>query len=64
MDPPKLDRLLSVTQLAELLGVPVPTLYKWRSQGQGPASLKVGRYVRYRPADVQAWLDTLAKDSL
>lgn len=32
------------------------TCYSWRRRGFGPASFKVGRHVRYRRADVLAWL--------
>lgn len=46
-------------EVADYLGVPVATLYAWRYQrnGKGPKSSKVGRHVRYRWADVEAWLD-------
>jgi excisionase family DNA binding protein len=40
---------------AYLNGIPVKTLAKWRSEGTGPAYMKVGRHVRYRLADVVAW---------
>lgn len=32
------------------------SLQKDRLKGTGPKYLKIGRLVRYRPADVQAWL--------
>jgi excisionase family DNA binding protein len=53
------DKLWTVQQLAEYLGVPVATLYQWRSKGYGPVGLRVGKHVRYRPADVERWLSTL-----
>ena len=46
------NRLLSVTELAEYLAVPVATLYAWRYRGEGPPALRVGRYLRYRWSDV------------
>jgi len=49
--------LLSSQQLAEYLQVPVQTVYDWAARGTGPARHKVGRYSRYRRADVEAWLD-------
>ncbi|MGH9034275.1 MAG: helix-turn-helix transcriptional regulator [Acidimicrobiia bacterium] len=52
------DRLLTLEQVAGYLQVPVKTLYDWRHRGLGPRGLRVGRYVRYRQADVDAWLDT------
>ena len=35
----ELDRLLTITDLSEMLGVPVDTLYGWRHRGQGPGRL-------------------------
>lgn len=49
-------RLWSVHDVAGFLGVPVPTLYKWRYLGTGPAAFRVGRHLRYDPAEVRAWL--------
>jgi excisionase family DNA binding protein len=56
----ELDRLLTITDLSEMLGVPVDTLYGWRHRGEGPAGYRIGRHVRYRRAAVEAWLDTQA----
>ena len=54
----ELDRLLTITDLSEMLGVPVDTLYGWRHRGEGPAGYRSGPHVRYRRAVVEAWLDT------
>jgi excisionase family DNA binding protein len=43
----ELDRLLTITDLSEMLGVPVDTLYGWRHRGEGPAGYRIGRHVRY-----------------
>ncbi len=53
--------MLSPTELAEFLGVPLHTVYAWRHKGTGPKGCKVGKHVRYRMADVQAWLDVQAE---
>ncbi len=50
------DRLLSVRDLSELLQVPVKTLYQWRHRREGPQPMRIGRYLRYDPADVAQWL--------
>ena len=42
------DKLMSLTDVSEMLGIPVHTLYRWRYKGQGPAGYRVGRHVRYR----------------
>lgn len=54
------SRLMSIDELSTYLGVPVTTLYRWRHYGDGPRGIKVGRHVRYRVADVEAWLDANA----
>lgn len=56
------EEFYGTTELAEYLDVPVATVRKWRFEGHGPRSLKVGRHVRYRRADVEQWLDTLAPE--
>jgi len=56
------DRLWSVQDVSAFLGVPVSTLYAWRSEGRGPQGRRVGKYVRYRPQDVRAWVDALPVD--
>lgn len=43
--------------LAACLGIPVRTVYAWRYRGEGPKGYKIGRHVRYRPEDVEAWLE-------
>ena len=45
-------------ELAKELGVDAHTLTRWRTSGTGPAYLRVGRQVRYRRDDVEAWLET------
>lgn len=44
-------------QVAEYLGVPVKTLYAWSSRGAGPRVIRVGKHLRYRRSDVDAWLE-------
>jgi excisionase family DNA binding protein len=51
------DALLSPQQLADYLGVPVATVYRWRYESTGPRGIKVGKHVRYRRRDVEAWLE-------
>lgn len=51
-----METLLTPSQLAEYLGVPVKTLYAWRHRGLGPRGIRVGKHIRYRSADVESWL--------
>jgi excisionase family DNA binding protein len=54
-------KLLEPPTLAERLGVPETTLAQWRYRGIGPRYAKVGRHVRYREEDVEAWLDAQSR---
>jgi excisionase family DNA binding protein len=51
-----MDRLLTTRELAELLQLPLQTIYRWRVEGSGPPGYRVGRHIRYDPSDVVAWL--------
>lgn len=50
------EALFRPADVAQLLGVPTATLANWRCAGKGPPFLKVGRHVRYRRGDVEAWI--------
>jgi excisionase family DNA binding protein len=50
-------RLWTLEELAEYLGVTLHCVYAWSSKGRGPRVLRVGARLRYRPADVDEWLD-------
>ena len=53
----EVERLLSLPELSEMLGVPIDTLYGWRHRGEGPVGYRIGRHVRYRRSAVEAWLE-------
>ncbi|MUN61586.1 helix-turn-helix domain-containing protein [Kocuria sediminis] len=55
MPTPGAARLLSMQDLSDRYGVPLQTVRRWRTTNYGPAGFAVGRYVRYRLADVEAW---------
>jgi excisionase family DNA binding protein len=54
------DRLWSVQDVSAYLGVPVDTIYQWRSQGTGPPGRRMGKRLRYRPQDVRDWVESLS----
>ena len=56
------ERLWTEQETAEYLQVAVGTLRRWRAEGSGPPALRAGRTVRYRRADVDAWLQRHADD--
>jgi predicted DNA-binding transcriptional regulator AlpA len=47
--------------LSEYLGaeepIPLRTIYNWRLRGEGPPADRVGKYLRYRRSEVDAWLE-------
>ena len=55
--------LLTTEQAAEKLGLKPDTLQTYRTRGGGPRFRKIGRWVRYTPEDLQAWLDKCGRDS-
>jgi excisionase family DNA binding protein len=46
--------------LADYLDLPLATVYAMNSNGTGPRRIRVGKHVRYRKSDVDAWLDARA----
>jgi predicted DNA-binding transcriptional regulator AlpA len=55
--------LLTITEAAETVRVPVATLRYWRYLGTGPRSFRVGRRVVYRRGEIEAWLVQLESTS-
>jgi excisionase family DNA binding protein len=53
------ERYLTPADLADLLGVPIETVYQWRRKRTGPRGFRVGRHLRYDPNDVRAWVGSL-----
>jgi excisionase family DNA binding protein len=51
-----LPELLSLKELARYLGVPPSTVYYWRNQRTGPPGFRIGKQLRYRVSEVDAWL--------
>lgn len=54
---PTLEPLLDVTELADYLGVPLSTVYDWRSRGLGPRAYRFGKRVKFALSDVQSWME-------
>jgi excisionase family DNA binding protein len=56
--------LLSTFEAAVYLGVPRQTLAVWRSRDtrRGPAYVNVGRHIKYRRGDLDAWIDSQRVD--
>lgn len=56
-------RLLTEAGTASYLGFHSHTLENWRSAGEGPRWKRLGRSIRYEPADLDAWVDAVAVES-
>lgn len=52
-----LSTLLTTREAAEVLRVKESTLEQWRWQGRGPQFIKLNRSVRYRLADIEAFVE-------
>jgi len=48
---------LTTRQAAEVLQIKETTMEQWRWQGRGPRFIKLGRCVRYRKIDIDAFID-------
>jgi excisionase family DNA binding protein len=51
------ERYLTPAEVAEILGVPVETIYQWRYKRTGPPGFRVGRHLRFDPRVLQRWVD-------
>jgi predicted DNA-binding transcriptional regulator AlpA len=50
-------RYLTPEDVASLFGLPsVETVYQWRRKRTGPPGFRVGRHLRYDPAEVAQWV--------
>lgn len=56
------DPLWTVDDVALYLRVPVKTLYQWKWRGEGPPVRKMGRHLRYDPAEVKSWFVALGSE--
>lgn len=52
-----LPPLLDIRELSEYLGVPVSTIYDWRSRGVGPRAYRFGKHLKFAVTDVTEWIE-------
>ncbi|WP_310717840.1 helix-turn-helix transcriptional regulator [Streptomyces lydicus] len=53
------SRYLTPEDLVEMFELPsIETVYQWRRKRTGPRGFRVGRHLRFDPADVRAWVDS------
>jgi len=56
------DGVLSLSELCTQLQVSAQTIYDLRSQGRGPRGFRVGRELRFRASEIDAWLSRLESE--
>lgn len=56
------EALWGIEELSEFLDIPVNTIRGWRKTNYGPRARKVGKHLRWDPAQVRAWFDALDQD--
>jgi excisionase family DNA binding protein len=56
------DGVLSLSELCSQLQVSAQTIYDLRSQGRGPRGFRVGRELRCRISEIDAWLMRLESE--
>jgi predicted DNA-binding transcriptional regulator AlpA len=50
------DRYLTPDDIAEMFEVPLETVYQWRKKRTGPPGFRIGKHLRYDPADIRAYV--------
>ena len=56
----KLDRMMRISEVIDVLGVSRSTLYRMVAGGGFPRPVRVGqRATRWRQSDIQQWMDSL-----
>ncbi|WP_329334200.1 helix-turn-helix domain-containing protein [Streptomyces sp. NBC_00663] len=50
------DRYLDADDIAAIFDVPKETVYQWRKKRTGPPGFRIGKHVRYDPADVRDYV--------
>ncbi len=48
--------LLTVKQVAEMLGVTTSTVWRWRDAKEIPMPIEIGGTLRWRRAEIEKWI--------
>ncbi len=52
----KLEQLLTINQLSEVLQIKVPTIYRWVHEGYIP-HCKINHLVRFKEKEIAEWVE-------
>lgn len=55
--PEGLPEIATRRQVSDFTQIGVATLARWATEGKGPKFSKFGKAIRYRRADVMAWIE-------
>lgn len=58
-----MEPLMDTKAAAAFLDTKPNVLEQWRVYGRGPRFLKIGRAVKYSPADLRAYVEAAARSS-
>lgn len=54
------NKLLTASQVADILNISPSTLYRWKREGRLPSSIKLGpKATRWRESDIASFIDLL-----
>jgi excisionase family DNA binding protein len=56
--------MIDVREVAEILSISTRSVWRLVASGELPQPIRFGRNVRWRLADVEAWIDARAKINL
>lgn len=56
---PHKNRLLTLNQIQPTVQLSRVTIWRWEKEGKFPKHIKLGRSIRWRESDIQAWIDGL-----
>lgn len=53
------NHLLTIKQIQEQIQASRVSIWRWEKEGKFPKHIKLGRSIRWRESDIQAWIDGL-----
>ncbi|MFJ9373785.1 helix-turn-helix domain-containing protein [Streptomyces sp. NPDC101455] len=56
------DQYLTPDDIAVIFKVPKETVYQWHKKRTGPPGFRIGKHLRYDPADVRAYVTDRKND--
>lgn len=55
-----MSTLIPIEIAAERLDLSVKTLRRWAAAGTGPRAYRIGKSLKYRVSEIEAWIDEQA----